>query len=458
MNMLPESIPDSRIALQFENELCSFGKLRSRIDAWVSFLNSIPKLKPHDLILAQLPNGIEFVALFYAVLQAKGIFMPVDTSSSTEEITRLIQRFKIRFIITDRNQFFSLSPTPPLSFPPPLSFLRRQESRLLDFTKEPVFFLKVSPLNSRSSKKIVPPSSKVIAQFTSGTTGIGKPVLRDYSDLLEECVSVSKRLQLTGRDKVFCPLRLTHSYALTTCLTSTLYAGATFVGIKQFLPSSLLTPLKKQIQIIAGTPFVYETLLRLPGFRSLSLESVRLCLSAGATLKESVFDDFLSKTGLPISQLYGMTETGVVSIQHPFTLKMRHTVGAPLDHIRVEIGNRGRIFVKKKRTVIRTNDSGSLTQEGYLTLNGRLDTKWNIQGKKVDPKQIEEVLRQYPRVLEAKVFKTSVIGKELLNAEIVSEKTFSPQSLYRHCLKKLPLFMAPKLFKRVTRLSQKALI
>ena len=69
---------------------------------------------------------------------------------------------------------------------------------------------------------------------------------------------------------------------------------------------------REQVTVFPAVPFVFRALAE--GGIDADLSSVRLCFSAGNALPRSTFDAFDRAFGVPIRQLYGLTETGAVTI------------------------------------------------------------------------------------------------------------------------------------------------
>ena len=385
-----------------------------------------------DLILIFLDNGIEFVSIFYAVLEFKGIFFPIDTNFSKVNLSAIIKKLKIRFVITEKKY---------------IKHFQKIGCSVLDIN-EPYPSINVKR-NIAVFRKF---SSKVICQLTSGSTGESKPIFRTYADLLEEAEKVSARLKLKKSDTLFCPLKLSHSFTLTTCLTSILFSGGSFTGIKNFVPSELLSSLKMKITILAANPYIYELLNRMKR-QSIINKNVRIYVSAGAKLSNNTIKIFYKNFKAYIAQLYGMTETGAISINFPTDKKELYSCGKPFSHIKIKISRTGCIDIYKKNILYRTNDIGKRTDRNNLIISGRKDNLIELHGKKIDPKIVKDVIKLCSGVLDAKVYK-----KNFLHAEIISSKKIPENKLYEFCLNRMPRYMIPCRFIKVDTILEKRLV
>jgi acyl-coenzyme A synthetase/AMP-(fatty) acid ligase len=428
MKMLPDSIGNQNTALIFDDQRYSFFELKIQVQYWHHTLEStFLKLKFQDLILIYLDNSSDFVALFYAITSYKGIFFPIDPSMPEHVLQDTLKKNHVRYVLTQKKYASRFKKTN----------LKINVMIIDNGQNDDSAFLENKP-KERALKEYV------IAQLTSGSTGQVKLIKRTYFDILIEAKNVSNRLKLKKNKLLFCPLKLSHSYALTTCLTSTLYAGATFISLKTFLPYHLGVALKKNPTILAGTPYIYESLLTLMKKRDLGLDGINVFMSAGEATSKALFEMFFSKTKKTIIGLYGMTETGAISINYPFNKKYTLSVGKPFKHIQVGIGEKEKMIIYKKgQKKFASNDRGRLHPDGRITILERLDRRIDLNGKKLSPEFIEKIMLKHSNIKNVSVTKIVIQGKALLKAEIILRRKTSRKSIYEFCVAALPAFMIP---------------
>jgi thioesterase domain-containing protein/acyl carrier protein len=135
--------------------------------------------------------------------------------------------------------------------------------------------------------------------------------------------------------------------------------------------------------------------------------------------------------GVPVLETYGTSEAGMITSPDPFGPRKDGTVGAAAG-VEVAVHDEsgaalppnasGEIVVRgptvfsgyegdaelSQRSLrdgwLRTGDLGSLDEDGFLSLEGRVDDVINRGGEKVSPQEVEELLRAHPDVAEAVVF------------------------------------------------------
>ena len=180
------------------------------------------------------------------------------------------------------------------------------------------------------------------------------------------------------------------------------------------------------------------------------LSSLRLCFSAGTALPRSSFEAFGERFGVLVRQLYGSTETGMITANmSDDPVATFESVGAPVEGVRVEIvdddgavlplGETGEVTVaspaasrgyagadEANREAFRdgryfTGDLGRLDEDGLLYLEGRKKLLIEVGGYKVDPIEVQDVIAAHPSVSEAIVVGVAgeVEGEEMVKAVVV---------------------------------------
>jgi acyl-CoA synthetase (AMP-forming)/AMP-acid ligase II len=92
----------------------------------------------------------------------------------------------------------------------------------------------------------------------------------------------------------------------------------------------------------------------------------------------------------------------------------------------------------------RTGDSGTLSADGYLTLDGRIKELINRGGEKISPHEIEDALLDHPAVRQAVVYAVpdAKYGEQVAAAVVAAPGT-SPEELAHHCRSRLAAFKVP---------------
>jgi len=92
-------------------------------------------------------------------------------------------------------------------------------------------------------------------------------------------------------------------------------------------------------------------------------------------------------------------------------------------------------------------DYGYVTQEGLLVITGRLETRLNVGGDKINPESIEKILMDFPGVDDAAVLTLpNAVGLEDVYALIQGNRAVDGEALRAHCQSKLGRSFIPVRF------------
>jgi acyl-CoA synthetase (AMP-forming)/AMP-acid ligase II len=205
---------------------------------------------------------------------------------------------------------------------------------------------------------------------------------------------------------------------------------------------------------------------------------IRFVRSSSASLPEPVLDELSSYFGVPVIEAYGMTEASHQMACNPLPpgVAKPGSVGRPagiemaiLDAADrpVPAGHRGEVSIKGDTVVdgyennpaaneaaftdgwFRTGDEGTLDDDGYLFLTGRLKEQINRGGEKISPLEIDSVLLTHPAVAQALAFAVphDKLGEEVGAAVVLHPGvTVSDRELRAHMSQRLAPFKVPKVF------------
>jgi long-chain acyl-CoA synthetase len=199
--------------------------------------------------------------------------------------------------------------------------------------------------------------------------------------------------------------------------------------------------------------------------------TLRRVITAGAPLKPQLAADFRRIYGQPIHVFYGASECGGISYDREGGAGERGSLGTPVDGVEIELEplssedagqHRGVVNVRSPAVASgylpQTEDSLSggrfrtadLAQwvDGELYVRGRIDNIINIKGKKIHPREIEEVLARHPQVSEVVVMPVAdESGTVLVRALVVPRDDapgLSERLLREHCQLELPSYKVPR--------------
>jgi malonyl-CoA/methylmalonyl-CoA synthetase len=173
-----------------------------------------------------------------------------------------------------------------------------------------------------------------------------------------------------------------------------------------------------------GVPTHYTRLLDDERFTAQRTAKMRLFVSGSAPMLRSTHEEFFARTGQRILERYGMTETGMITSNPLYGERKPGTVGPALPGVEVRVtgGSPGAVEVRgpnvfaeywnrpQLRTseftpdgFFKTGDVGVLDDDGYLEIVGRSRDLIITGGLNVYPKELEQVIDEFPGVLESAV-------------------------------------------------------
>ena len=262
--------------------------------------------------------------------------------------------------------------------------------------------------------------------FTSGSEGAPRGVVLSENNWDAATRGASQALRLLPGDRWVACLPIHHVGGYSVFVRAA-EVGFAVVPMPEFDPQAVIETVKRTgATAISLVPTMLSRLLE-AGWSEPS--SLRFVLLGGGSCPETLLHEALDRK-FPIALSYGLTEacSQVATLPPWDTLGRLRTVGRPLPGVRVRIadspdrpvrhGTPGQIWVSgatvAKRTLdgalplqdgwYGTGDLGSLDDEDFLTVLGRIDDLILTGGEKVVPQEVEAALLDHPAVSEACVF------------------------------------------------------
>ncbi len=353
-------------------------------------------------------NSAEYIFAYMAIVSLGAIAVPINFQLSRREIAYIVRDAETHYILTHR----------PLKLEEEMQADAPLELDILHFAdaNNEVSIPALSPdFTSQEPCSII---------YTSGTTGKPKGAVLSHQNITSNAIQVEKALQIRREDKVLCVLPMYHCFAWTTCVTNPLYCGATITILDAFTPKETIRLIRKErLSILYVVPSICALLSRLASVED--LETVRNVIIGGTTLPRKIADDFAAHFGRDIMEGYGLSEASpVVAVNPPGHVKVG-SIGLPLPGVEVKIsgaeGETGELLVRGDNVMsgywkqpeatqdairngwLHTGDIARMDADGYLYIVDRLKDMIISMGENIYPREIEELVYQYPGIREAAV-------------------------------------------------------
>ena len=323
------------------------------------------------------------------------------------------------------------------------------------------------------------PDAPAVLGYTSGTTGRAKGALLLQRNLLANIQAITQAWRWTEDDRLLLTLPLFHAHGLMVGMHGTLLTGASVVLRRKFDASDVLTTINADpaITMFFGVPTMYGRLLAEAERLNEPPRPLRLYVSGSAPLSPQVFAEFERVFGQRILERYGMTET-IMNMTNPYNGERRPgTVGAPYpgqearvvgvaDREPLPDGEIGEIEVRGPHVFagywnrldatteafsadgwFKTGDLGWRSADGYFTITGRARELIISGGYNIYPREVEDVLADYPAVAEVAVLGApdADLGEQVV-AVIVPKVGQTPDadSIIAFCRERLASYKKPR--------------
>ena len=267
-----------------------------------------------------------------------------------------------------------------------------------------------------------PPQDWAVVKLTSGSTGLPRGIATPAEALIADDANLTATMGIRPDDRLLTTIPLSHSYGLSSLAMPALLRGTPLVLPEAGTLGNPFEAVEKTGATVFPTvPAYLDALLRLsePPRRPPTL---RLVLTAGAPLAPATARRFREAFGLPVHVFYGASECGGICYDRVGDAGERGTVGTPVEGVRVVLeplnGEEGGVVTVQSAAVAAgylpdpdprlaggrfVGGDLAVWRDGELALSARLDDLVNVKGKKVNPREVEEVLCGLPGVAEAVV-------------------------------------------------------
>jgi long-chain acyl-CoA synthetase len=375
-----------------------------------------------DRVGIMLPNVPYFAPVYYGVLRAGGVVVPMNVLLKGREVKFYLEDpgAKILFAWHD---FAEAAEQGAGEAGAECVLVKPGEfEELLKGVAEPL-----AEVADRDG------SDTAVILYTSGTTGTPKGAELTHENLRRNAEVASSLFEYSGDDVIFGGLPLFHSFGQTCALNCGIRVGATITLLPRFEPAKALEIIERdKVTVMLGVPTMYQAMLHEPSAEQRDTSSLKLCGSGGAAMPVEVMRAFEEKFDAKILEGYGLSETSpVASFNHPDKERKPGSIGTPIEGVEMKVvddegndvaqGEVGEIVIKGHNVMkgywnkadataesikdgwFFTGDMAKVDEDGYFFIVDRKKDMIIRGGYNVYPREIEEVLYEHPAVREVAV-------------------------------------------------------
>ncbi len=316
--------------------------------------------------------------------------------------------------------------------------------------------------------------------YTGGTTGVSKGVMLSHANIssnVQQFKAWFPELK-EGEESLIGTFPIFHSAGFTAVQNYFTWMGWEHHMIPRPEPEGIVEILKKyKPGWLPGVPTIFVGLLNDPEFRKMDLSFIKGFFSGAAPLAPDTIRDLKDLTGATLCEVYGLTETSPIVTVTPWGGVIKPgTVGCPVadtdfkivdtetgEH-ELPIGDVGEVIIKGPQVMmgyykkpeetaqtlkggwLYTGDLGFFDEDGYLSIVDRKKDMVIASGYNIYPVEIDNLLFDHPKVLEACV--VGIPDKyrgETLKAFIVPKEgeDLTEEELIAYCKERLAAYKVP---------------
>ena len=494
-----------KVAYSFLGKEFGFGYVDSVSRALAGYLQSLG-LSQGDRVAIMMPNVPQYPVAVAAILRAGYVVVNVNPLYPARELEHQLKDSGSKAIIILEN--FAATLEACLANTPVQHVVLAAMGDRLSFVKGAIVNYVV-----RSVKKLVPafslpqavrfnnavaqgarapmktpeltPDDVAVLQYTGGTTGVSKGAVLLHRNIIANLLQseawnapAMAAIPEGEQPTYVCALPLYHIFAFTVNMMLGMRSGAKNILIPnpRDLPAVLKELANHRIHMFPAVSTLFNGLANHPDFNKVDWSHLKVSLGGGMAVQSAVAKLWLEKTGCPICEGYGLSETAPSASCNPVTSRaFTGTIGVPIPSTwfkllddaghEVALGQTGEIAIKGPQVMagywqrpdetakvmtadgyFRSGDIGLVDEQGFFKIVDRKKDMILVSGFNVYPNEIEDVVGMMPGVLEAACVGVPDDKKgEAIKLVIVKkDAALTEEQVREHCRANLTGYKQPK--------------
>jgi len=481
-----------RIATVFLGAELTFADIKDRADRCAAALARLGIAKG-DRVAIMLPNCPQYVIVSFAILRLGAIVVNVNPTYTAREVLQLAVDSGARVVVTlDRLAALWLDVRDRTSIEHVVITSLAEYAAERAAPPRCAGASTLADLLEHAGDRGVPavsiePGDVAVLQYTGGTTGTPKAAMLTHRNLFANVVQHEVwmyRTRVMGEARYLMVIPYFHIYAFTVGMLTATWIGAKQIIIPKYDVEQVLMAIKThRPTFLPAVPTIFISLLSHPRAHEYGLDQVRTFNSGGAPCPVEVIAEFERRTGRPLKEGYGLSETSPVTHSTPqLAIRKPGTIGLPISDtdiklVDVETGTRvlpwgecGELCIsgpqvmkgywnrpddttdalrvdESGRVWFHTGDIAQVDEDGFTTIVQRKKDLIIVDGFNVYPSDVEGVLYTHPAVrMVAVVGVPHAYHGEAVKACVVLREGMrvTEAELLTHCGASLAEFKRPK--------------
>jgi long-chain acyl-CoA synthetase len=374
-----------------------------------------------DRVGIMLPNVPYFPTVYYGILRAGGVVVPMNVLLKGREVEFYLSDPDAKLLFA-WHDFAEAAETGAEKAGTEVVLVKPGEFEELVGGQDPL-----EELAERAA------DDTAVILYTSGTTGKPKGAELTHSNMKTNAEIAGELIEVSDDDVELGALPLFHSFGQTCNMNGAIAVGAMMTQLPRFDPDKALEIIERdKVTIFQGVPTMYNAMLHSDKRDDFDTSTLRFCMSGGSAMPEELMRNFEEAFDCKILEGYGLSETSpVASFNHPDRERKPGSIGTPIRGVEMKLvdddgndldeGEVGEIAIKGHNVMkgywnrpdateevmkdgwFHTGDMGKIDEDGYFFIVDRKKELIIRGGYNVYPREVEEVLYEHPAVQEAAV-------------------------------------------------------
>lgn len=438
----------------------TFAQIDEASRALAAYFQSLG-LERGDRVAIMMPNVMQYPVAVAAVLRAGLVVVNVNPLYTPRELEHQLKDAGAKAIVILEN--FAATLQQCIANTPVKHVLLASMGEMLGFPKGLIVNYVV-----RKVKKLVPafelpgavrfndavargrglsytapkvgPGDVAVLQYTGGTTGVSKGAVLLHRNLVANTLQAEawyqpalKKVPQGEQLMSVCALPLYHIFGFTTNMMLSMHVGGCNILIPnpRDLPAVFKELSKHRFHSLPAVNTLFLAMANHPQFSTVDWSGLVISVGGGMAVQQATAKLWLEKTGCPIVEGYGLSETSPVASCNPTdSTAYTGSIGLPMPSTElcllddegkeVGIGGTGEIAIRGPQVMagywqrpdetakvmtadgyFRTGDIGMVDERGFFRIVDRKKDMILVSGFNVYPNEVEDVITQMPGVLEA---------------------------------------------------------